>query len=765
MADHQKAQNVKPTKEAAHQRRAVEPVSQEWIGLQPVELTTLQRAVANPSRARPADILNLQRAYGNRAVSRLIQAKLMVGPVGDKYEREADRVAEQVINMPAPASVVSRQPEEKEVQTKPLAASITPLVQRQAEEEEELQTKLLVQRQAEEEEEEVQTKPLVQRQAEEEEEEEVQTKPLLQRQAEEEEEEVQAKPLVQRRGDGSVEARPSLESRLVAQKGRGSPLPDETRAFMEPRFGADFSGVRVHTDGEAAQLSRQLSARAFTHGQDIYLGAGKYDPGADAGKRLLAHELTHVVQQTRSGGQKVSASRLGPELVQRERELATWDEESKITKKRVGVALVELEASDGTPNDRGYLTPPTDFTYRQQGAVDKLTELGFDISGVNQDRLYIRWPAARLGTKSAPPVTALTPQETLYGPNEGGQAQGSFEYVANYLFVEVWRSNEKEAKEIWNKFIHREAGQSTKRRDKDFSDNQKYELLNEMIALGMQEVQPNKLAADINKELEELATTKGQGARRLQIQEMATGMEGTKWLKAWLLSWMDWSNVLPPVVGIGFHCTDKPATVVTGAKGAEAGGETAWGGLQRPGTVQRKIEEYALNQSWNPLGNLVKKGVQLVRKGNKDNELLTTISIATVVRDSLKFPLARPYNATLNNATGKFEMTAYLYSVMVRQAFGTGAYQVKKGVVNPFAEVAVHGIPPEDFILTAEVKRQHDVGAETAEGKQTPLDSSFKFQIMNVEPLAAGKSFQAIFAKVKELVEDENGNPTFKPTE
>ena len=97
MADHQKAQNVKPTKEAAHQRRTVEPVSQEWIGLQPVELTTLQRSVDNPGLARPADILNLQRACGNRAVSRLIQAKLTVGPVGDQYEQEADRVAEQVL--------------------------------------------------------------------------------------------------------------------------------------------------------------------------------------------------------------------------------------------------------------------------------------------------------------------------------------------------------------------------------------------------------------------------------------------------------------------------------------------------------------------------------------------------------------------------------------------------------------------------------------------------------------------------------------------
>jgi hypothetical protein len=66
---------------------------------------------------------------------------------------------------------------------------------------------------------------------------------------------------------------------------------------MEPRFGADFGGVRVHTGGEADQLNRQLNAQAFTHGQDIYMGAGKYDPASSDGKKLLAHELTHVVQQ------------------------------------------------------------------------------------------------------------------------------------------------------------------------------------------------------------------------------------------------------------------------------------------------------------------------------------------------------------------------------------------------------------------------------------------------------------------------------------
>jgi hypothetical protein len=354
-----KAPNTKETNKAANQRqhRADPPARQSPVAS--TELSSpldLQRAIADPGAASPRDILTLQRLAGNRAVARLIQAKLTVGPAGDKYEQEADRVADQVLNTRSPSPLrrgvggeVQRQAEdEEEVQTKPLAASITPLVQRQPEEEEEVQTfpspagrwgrgEGEVQRQPEEEEE-VQTFPSpggrwgrgegeVQRQAEEEEE--VQTFPSpagrggrgegeVQRQAEEEEkeEEVQTKPNLPwpawRSQDGQspisnplagFEAGPDVESRLAASRGGGSPLPDDLRATMEPRFGADFGGVRIHTGGEADHLNRQLSAQAFTRGHDIYMAAGKYAPGTSAGDRLLAHELTHVVQQCPETGQ------------------------------------------------------------------------------------------------------------------------------------------------------------------------------------------------------------------------------------------------------------------------------------------------------------------------------------------------------------------------------------------------------------------------------------------------------------------------------
>jgi len=90
---------------------------------------------------------------------------------------------------------------------------------------------------------------------------------------------------------------PSLEQALQSSKGGGSPLPAGTKQQMESSFGTDFSQVRIHQDSNAVQMSRDLHAQAFTHGSDIYFNAGKYDPGSREGQGLLAHELTHTIQQ------------------------------------------------------------------------------------------------------------------------------------------------------------------------------------------------------------------------------------------------------------------------------------------------------------------------------------------------------------------------------------------------------------------------------------------------------------------------------------
>ena len=110
------------------------------------------------------------------------------------------------------------------------------------------------------------------------------------------------------------EAGADIQTKVAQSKGHGSPLPDPVRAYMEPRFGVDFSQVRVHTGRDAIQMNRDVGARAFTHGSDIYFGAGQSPTHLD----LTAHELAHVVQQT--GGMPLQtkkreeeAASLGPE--------------------------------------------------------------------------------------------------------------------------------------------------------------------------------------------------------------------------------------------------------------------------------------------------------------------------------------------------------------------------------------------------------------------------------------------------------------------
>lgn len=103
----------------------------------------------------------------------------------------------------------------------------------------------------------------------------------------------------------SASANADALGQLGAARGGGSGLPAAERGFFESAFCQDFSGVRVHFDATAEQMSGELGARAFTQGQDIFFGAGQYQPGSLQGRSLLAHELTHVVQQAQGSGSQV----------------------------------------------------------------------------------------------------------------------------------------------------------------------------------------------------------------------------------------------------------------------------------------------------------------------------------------------------------------------------------------------------------------------------------------------------------------------------
>lgn len=228
---------------------------------------SIRSAAISQTKEHFSALKMMQHSLGNQTVQRMlqsqsssIQTKLTVSKPGDRLEQEADRVAEQVMRMEKPCPLCHEE-DGGTLQGMPVAGQITPLVQRQAGPEEE----------------------------EKKEEETVQTK----------------------RTEGvSNDLCPILDAQVRSLKGRGHPLPRSVRGFFEPRFGCDFGQVRLHTDPEAAAMARAMNAQAFTIGRDVVLGSGRSSMHTEGGKRLLAHELTHVVQQNggSSGAVRVSRS-------------------------------------------------------------------------------------------------------------------------------------------------------------------------------------------------------------------------------------------------------------------------------------------------------------------------------------------------------------------------------------------------------------------------------------------------------------------------
>ena len=195
------------------------------------------------------------------------QAKLTVNSPGDKYEREADQVADRVMS--------GRQ-----------AGPITPLGSRGA-------TGVQRQDAESEEEEDVQ----LQRQEEDEEQLQMKGQHLQRQENDEEEETVQTKPAVSR--SATTAGAPAAAAAVASG---GQPLGRSERAYFEPRFGRDLSFVRLHTDATTAKAARQINARAYTSRNHIAFAPGEYAPGSPEGRRLMAHEITHTMQQGTSSG-------------------------------------------------------------------------------------------------------------------------------------------------------------------------------------------------------------------------------------------------------------------------------------------------------------------------------------------------------------------------------------------------------------------------------------------------------------------------------
>ena len=383
-----------------------EAVSQQRLIGSPEK--TKQRIAHRGSRADSArlfhgeiqsPVLQLQRTLGNRRVAQLIKAKrltpqgeiiglqqrLNVGAGADRYEQEADRVARQVMTTPdavAANSMRAMSPEEdkeQKIQTKPLAKSITPIVQRQMGIEDE-----------------------------------------------------EAKSIHGKFGGSltdSFEAGDDVETQVSQSKGRGNSLPDHVRAYMEPRFGVDFSHVRVHTGSDAIQMNRDVGAQAFTHGSEIYFGEGHSPTNLE----LTAHELTHVVQQT--GGVPLQTKRQeeevpppGPESsIQRICAACAADDRDKKGIYPRGLSMVSVQTLQrdlATPPPAVPATAQPDLTPAQIQAAIAFNRARYNKTSTRLIQNLLGGPVTGVWTEENIEAIAATQQE--YGFKKDGMVGPKF---------------------------------------------------------------------------------------------------------------------------------------------------------------------------------------------------------------------------------------------------------------------------------------------------------------------------------------------------
>lgn len=276
-------------------------------------------------------------APANEARTPAVQMKMTVNKPGDKFEQEADNMAAKIMRMPTPEQKIQKAEaseqkiqkqehklQKAEAQEEKIQKQPEQKLQKQAAPEERLQKagmpeeKLQKQQaedkiqkadmpedklqkaeapeqkiqKAEQSEDKLQKAEDAEQRIQKQQDEKIQKAEAPERQLQKQEEDK-----LQRKGDAAPSVGANLQSAINSKTTGGQTLGSEVRGFMEPRIGADFSNIRVHTDKEAGSISNQLSARAFTYKNHIFFGRDQYQPGTGEGKQLLAHELTHTVQQ------------------------------------------------------------------------------------------------------------------------------------------------------------------------------------------------------------------------------------------------------------------------------------------------------------------------------------------------------------------------------------------------------------------------------------------------------------------------------------
>lgn len=295
----QRQENIEEEKleEEPIQAKAIAPLSASFLQRQEVtEEQEKDETKSIQAKAFPGQgLTHFSQGHGQRVTETAVQSaprvpvlqrKLTIGQPNDPYEQEADRVADQVMRMLEPtASPQAIEPLTGSLGIQRVCSECQE--QQRSDQEEQPEQSVLQMKLSE-----TSTRSQAQRQ-------------LKLSDETQEQEHIQAKEQLGQPSTGLS----SLEPRLIESKGGGQPLSQKVRGLMEPRFGYDFSHVRIHTDSEAARLSQTLGAQAFTHGLDIYFNAGKFAPDSRSGQQLLAHELTHTIQQEASLRPQLSSHR------------------------------------------------------------------------------------------------------------------------------------------------------------------------------------------------------------------------------------------------------------------------------------------------------------------------------------------------------------------------------------------------------------------------------------------------------------------------
>jgi hypothetical protein len=288
-------------------------------------LRQTQKSTPRHSTAPPAPstdhvaALAPAQALGNQFMQ-AIQPKLSVNAPNDSYEQEADRMANRITgiaDVQRDAVGMADEKKDESIQTKPLASQVTPLIQRAPIDDQ----KKPAPPKKKDDEKKVQKKGAPKKDEDDKQAQKVQRAPKAKdekkkpgvkdpRKPKDEDKQAQTKrknapqlddedesAAVQRKSTDAPAVAPTVEHDIARMQQGGRPLDPAARGYFEPRFGADFGNVRVHDDAEAARAAESINAQAFTQGEHIFFNSGRYAPGDTPGRQLLAHELTHTIQQ------------------------------------------------------------------------------------------------------------------------------------------------------------------------------------------------------------------------------------------------------------------------------------------------------------------------------------------------------------------------------------------------------------------------------------------------------------------------------------